>query len=221
MKGKKTKFFIFWSGQAVSQLGSSMTSFSLTIWIFIQTQSTMAVSIGTLCFYVPYILASILSGGIVDRFSKKTILVVSDAIAALSTVCIAFSMHAGLVSVWQIYAVNAIVGFMSAFQSPASAVVTGMLVPDHSYEKASGLNSLSHNLTMIVSPMLAGVLIASLGIEFVVVIDFLSFIFAETTLLFFVDIKEVSPQISREESGFFAGFQEGIVFLRKKTDPCI
>lgn len=99
-KKKKANFLVFWIGQSVSQLGSATTSFALTIWVFEQSQSAMAVSLIILCSYLPYILVSILSGGIVDKFSKKTILIASDTIAAICTIGIAISMYAGTLSVW-------------------------------------------------------------------------------------------------------------------------
>lgn len=213
---KKAIFLIFWIGQAISQLGSSMTSFALTILVFEQTKSAMAVSLITLCSYLPYILISILAGDVVDRHSKKNILIVSDTVGALCTIGVAISIYAGVLSVWQIYMVNAIIGFMNAFQSPASAVVTGMLVPDGQYDKASGLNSFSSNLVMIAAPMLAGTLIAFTGLKIVLLIDLLTFLFAAISMLLFVEIKESPQQEGKEHIKWFNGFRKGYAFLKKQ-----
>ena len=72
MKSKlNTDYKIFWLGQAVSQLGSSMTSLALTFWSYQQTNSAMAVSFMSFCNYLPYILVSIFGGTFIDRSSKK------------------------------------------------------------------------------------------------------------------------------------------------------
>jgi len=215
-KNKKANFLIFWIGQTISQLGSSITSFALTIWVYEQTQSAMAVSLIILCSYLPYILVSIISGGIVDQLSKKAILIVADTIAALCTIGIAISIYAGILSVWKIYIANAIIGFSNAFQSPASAVVTGILVPDNQYDKASGLNSISSNLVTIAAPMLAGALIAFAGLKVVLLFDFSTFLFAAISLLFFVNINEPSQPEDREHTKWLSGFRQGYAYLKKQ-----
>jgi MFS family permease len=212
----KSNFLIFWIGQAISQLGSSITRFALVIWVFNQTGSAMSVSLVTLSSYLPYILASILSGDVVDKLSKKTVLIVSDTIAAFCTINIVLCVYADVLSVWQIYVVSAIIGLTNAFQSPAAAVVTGMLVPGGRYDKASGLNSFSNNLVMIVAPMLAGIFVAFAGLKIVLLIDFSTFLFAAISLLFFVNIKESLESDIKKPSRWLDGFREGFGFFIKQ-----
>ncbi|WP_313076754.1 MFS transporter [Lacrimispora sp.] len=192
---KNKHYIIFWLGQSVSQLGSAMTAFALTIWAYQRTQSAMTVSLMTFCSYVPYILVSIFVGGFIDRHSKKMILIISDSVAALLTVGVFIQITRNNLSIEQIYVVNAIIGFANAFQSPAASVVTGTLIPDGQYKKASGLQSFSSNLTMVVSPMLAGMITGFAGLPFVLVADLLSFLFCIVTL---VTIK-TDPLISNDE----------------------
>lgn len=185
MKSKLNKDYkIFWLGQAVSQLGSSMTSFALTIWAYKQSESAMAVSFMTFCSYLPYILVSIFTGNFIDRASKKKILIVSDTATAVCTISILLSLYRGNLALTQIYLVNAVIGFMNAFQSPAAAVVTGLLVTDGDYERASGLNSFSSNLIMVTAPVLSGTLVGFFGIGLVLAVDLLSFVFCMFTLFF-------------------------------------
>ena len=197
---KKKDYMIFWLGQSVSQLGSAMTAFALTIWAYEKTQSAMTVSLMTFCTYLPYILVSIFAGGFIDRYSKKMILVLSDTIAAVLTVGILINISTNQLSVGHIYAVNTMIGFTNAFQSPASAVVTGSLVPEGQYEKASGLQSFSSNLIMVVSPMLSGMLIGIAGLRFVLLADLLSFTFCMVTL-YFVKIQNQPAKDSGQKHG--------------------
>lgn len=211
---KVNNYLIFWFGQAVSQLGSSMTSFALTIWVFKQTGSAMSVSLLAFCSYLPYVLVSVLAGGFVDKHSKRAILILSDTIAAICTISIFISIQLNMLSIWQICFVNIIVGFMNAFQSPTASIVTGLLVPDGQYEKASGLNSFSSNLITVVSPVLAGMFMAFAGLKMVLLIDFLSFLFAVGTLLF-VEIMEPACQDKKETAKPLNGLQEGWTFLKQ------
>ena len=124
------KYIIFWLSQSISQLGSSMTSFALILWIYEQKQSAMSVSVISFCNYVPFIIVSLIAGSFVDKYSKKVILLIADSIAALcSMIVLILSINENL-QVWNIYLVNVVIGFMNAFQSPASAGVVGCIVPN-------------------------------------------------------------------------------------------
>lgn len=214
---KNKHYIIFWLGQSVSQLGSAMTAFALTIWAYQQTQSAMTVSLMTFCSYVPYILVSIFVGGFIDRHSKKMILIISDSVAALLTVGVFIQISQNNLSIEQIYIVNAIIGFANAFQSPAASVVTGTLIPDGQYQKASGLQSFSSNLTMVVSPMLAGMITGIAGLSFVLVADLLSFLFCVMTLVpIKTDAPLSEPVIQKSNKTKFGNLKDSILFLKNE-----
>lgn len=80
------KYIVLWITQSVSQLGSAMTGFALTLWTYTQIHSAMAVSLMTFCNYVPFILVSLFTGAFVDKHSKKAIMLISDSIAAACTI---------------------------------------------------------------------------------------------------------------------------------------
>lgn len=212
---KKNYYIIFWLGQAVSQLGSSMTAFALTIWVFKKTQAAMTVSLLSFCTWLPYILISIFAGSFIDRYSKKLILAAADSIAALCTISILISISRKELTISHIYLVNIIVGFMNAFQSPASSVVTGILVPEGKYDKASGLSSFSGNLITVAAPMLSGILMAFAGLRMVLIIDLLSFLFAISSL-FFVKVEESLCREKKERMKQSGDLREALGFLKKE-----
>lgn len=76
------KYIILWLSQGISGLGSSMTGFALVLWAYGQSHSAMSVSLMSFCNYVPYVFLSLFVGGFIDRHKKKTIMLVSDSIAA-------------------------------------------------------------------------------------------------------------------------------------------
>ena len=65
------RYLLFWFSQAVSQLGSSMTTFALIIWMYTKNGSAFTVSLMTFFNYVPYVLGSLLAGPYIDTHSKK------------------------------------------------------------------------------------------------------------------------------------------------------
>lgn len=218
IKNKKSGFtcyIIFWLSQSVSQLGSAMTGFALVIWAYKQTDSAMAVSLMTFCSYVPYIIVSLLAGSFIDRHSKKTIMLVSDSVAALCTVFIWGMLAGGRLEIWHIYVANAITGFMNAFQQPAQSVAIGILVPRELYARASGMDSFSNNLLTVVTPVMAASVSAFWGLEGVILLDLCSFVFAFCVLLLFIRIPEEQTGEKKKETPF-SGLKDGIAFLKER-----
>ena len=122
------KYILLWFSQSISSLGSSMTGFALVLWAYEQSQSAMSVSLMSFCNYVPYVILSLFVGDFIDRHKKKTIMLVSDSIAAIGSLAVLIALVTGLLAVWNIYIINIVIGITNAFQQPASAVATGQLV---------------------------------------------------------------------------------------------
>lgn len=208
------KYVILWLSQSVSGLGSSMTGFALVLWAYGQSHSAMSVSLMSFCNYVPYVFLSLFVGSFIDRHKKKTIMLVSDSIAAAGSLAVLAFLLAGCLEVWIIYAINAVVGITNAFQQPASAVATGRLVPKEKISNVSGMNSFSNNLIVVFSPMLAAFLFAAGGLPLILMIDLASFVFAFCILLFYITIPEQVQ--GKAYSSPFAGIAEGFAFLKKE-----
>lgn len=205
------RYIIFWLSQAVSQLGSAMTSNALVLWAFNKTGSAMSMSLMAFCSYVPYILVSLFAGSFVDRHSKKKVMLMADLVAAICSLAVLLLWSLGSLNITHIYIVNAIIGFMNAFQQPASAVAVGQLVPREKLGRISGLNSFSSNLITVLSPIIAATVFAFGGIKIVLVIDFATFLFAFSILLFIIKIPEI--KINNKNEVVFAGCREGFKFL--------
>lgn len=208
------KYIILWLSQSVSGLGSSMTGFALVLWAYEQSHSAMSVSMMSFCNYVPYVILSLFVGSFIDRHRKKTIMLVSDSAAAAGSLIVLVFLLMGRLEVWNIYAINVVIGITNAFQQPASAVATGWLVPKEKISNVSGMNSFSSNLIVIFSPMLAAFLFAAGGLMLILMIDLVSFGLAFFVLLLFITIPEQMQD--NTYSSPFAGIAEGFAFLKKE-----
>lgn len=107
------KYIILWLSQSVSGLGSSMTGFALVLWAYGQSHSAMSVSLMSFCNYVPYVFLSLFVGAFIDRHKKKTIMLVSDGIAAAGSLAVLVFLLAGRLEVWNIYAINVVIGILN------------------------------------------------------------------------------------------------------------
>ena len=123
---EKTKslkqFYILWSTQSLSHLGSAMTSFALTLWLYDKTGSALSTAALRICTYAPYVVMSIFAGALSDKYDKKKTMLVCDALAALTTVLVFVLYKTDALSMWHLYAVNAVSGLMNTVQQPARAL---------------------------------------------------------------------------------------------------
>ncbi len=206
-------YIVFWISQSVSQLGSSMTSFALVIWAYKKTNSAMAVSLMTFFYYLPYIVVSIFAGAFIDGHKKKTIILWSDTTAAICSLIVLILVVSGRLKIWNIYAVNAIIGLTNSFQSPAETVAVGMMVSSEDYSKVSGMNSFSSSLLTVVTPMLAASINSCLGLQGVILIDLLTFSFALVILLLLIRIPKDSAKTVYKHNNLLYGCKEGMSFL--------
>ena len=206
------KYIILWFSQSISQLGSAMTSFALILWVYTVRHSALTVSLMSFCSYVPYILISPFAGAFVDRHSKKKIMLIADSVAALCTCSVLLLTLSGTLQIWHIYLINSVIGCMNAFQSPASSVALGKLVPQDKLANVSGMNSFSGNLTAVLTPVLAAALFAIDGLSLILFIDLGSFTFAFLVLLLAITIPEQATTKKNRES-IFSGCKEGLRFL--------
>ena len=186
-------FLILWSTQALSALGSAMTSFALVVWSYQQQGSALTTALLSVCSYVPYVALSIFAGSLGDRWDKRRTMAMCDTFAALTTLAVLALLKTGQLALWHLYLLNALNGLMNAVQYPVSEVVVTLLTPKDQVQRVSGLLSLSQSLTTLLSPVLATALLGLLGLEAVIVFDLATCAAAVGTLLWGVEFPETPP----------------------------
>ena len=192
-------FYILWSTQGLSQLGSTMTNFALTLWLYQATGSALQTALLSVCSYTPYVLMSIFAGAFSDKWDKKKTMQVCDTLAACCTLLVFGLLKAGILCPWHLYLLNGINGLMNTVQSPASDVAVTLITPRKYYQKTSGLRSFSNSLITILHPMLATSFYAFGGMDFVIMVDLCTFLIAFLALVFGVKIPEADRNRKEEE----------------------
>ena len=215
---EKTKslkqFYILWSTQSLSHLGSAMTSFALTLWLYDKTGSALSTAALRICTYAPYVVMSIFAGALSDKYDKKKTMLVCDVLAALTTVLVFVLYKTDALSMWHLYAVNAVSGLMNTVQQPASEVANTLVVPKEHYQKTSALQSLSGSLVAIGSPLLAAAMYGLAGLDAVIAVDLATFAAAFLALLLFIRLPAVSRKTGKEEKVLKLA-REGLRFLKE------
>ena len=193
-------FYLLWVTQSMSQLGSTMTGFALTLWLYEKTGSALSTAMLTICTYLPYVLMSIFAGAITDRFDKKKTMLACDTFAAACTVLVLVLYKTDLLCVWHLYAINGVSGLMNTVQQPASGVAYTLVVRKEQYQRISGLQSLSRSLISIGSPLMAAAVYGAAGLGAVIILDLVSFSVAFMTLACAIQIPAVRAGTETEEN---------------------
>jgi len=122
-------FMIIWFGQLISTLGSSLTGFALGVWIYEQTGSPTLFAVNLFVYFLPRVILSPFAGVLADRFDRRVMMLISDAVAALATLTIAILFFSGHLQVWHIYIASAFFAIANTLQWPAYSAATTLLVP--------------------------------------------------------------------------------------------
>ncbi len=213
-KGMKP-FLILWSTQALSQLGSTMTSFALTLWLYETTGSALQTALLSICSYTPYVLMSIFAGALSDRWDKKKTMLVCDTLAACCSVVVLLLLGANALMPVHMYCLNAVSGLMNTVQQPASEVTLTLITPKTQYQRASGLKSFSNALITILHPVIATALYAALGMGGVIAVDLGTFLAAFIGLACFVQVPPVERQGENDtRESVLSSAKAGLAYLR-------
>lgn len=210
-------FLIFWSTQSLSQLGSAMTNFALTLWLYQKTGSALQTALLSICSYAPYVLMSIFAGALSDRWDKKKVMLFSDTFAACSTMVVLVLLKTELLSPWHMYLLNAVNGLMNTVQRPASDVAMTLIVPQKHYQRSCGLWSFSQSLVTILHPVFATALFALAGIEAVIYTDLLTFAIAFLSLCFMVPIPRITNEETEKKESMRESVKAGLKYLRENS----
>lgn len=210
MKNLKN-FYLFIIGQFVSQFGSKMTSYGVTLWIYKNTQSVFYTSLVTLCYLVPEILLNFIAGTLSDKWEKKTILKITDTISGLLSFIILFLLLLEKLKFQYLFIINIIFGIADAFQNPTSEVVISLIVSKEDYIKTNGIRSFFKAFLDIFVPIFSVFIYSFWGLKYIIFVDLLTFIFCYVTLVFYVNIPKINH--TQSETTFFKKFIFGINYI--------
>ncbi len=198
----KRPFFTIWIGQQFSLIGSQLVQFALVWWLTKTTGSATVLATATMVAMLPQVLIGPFSGALIDRFSRRKVMIIADGSIAVASAILGYLYWAGSVEVWHIYLIMALRAIGGGFHWPAMTASTSLMVPEKHLTRIAGLNQTMQGATNIISPPLGAILLAVLPMYGIIGIDVITAAFAIGPLLF-IPI----PQPARQE-GTFAYFSE-------------
>ncbi len=182
-KRRMRTFLAVWGGQFVSLVGTNLTGFALSIWVYQETGSATQLSFVLLASQLPQLLFTPIAGALVDRWDRRWAMILSDTGAAIGTFAIVLLLFTDSLQIWHLYLALGFSGIFQSFQWPAYQAATTLLVSKDQYGRAAGLVQMAEAVGQVIAPAVAGALLVFGGLKLVLFIDVVSFLVAVGTLL--------------------------------------
>jgi MFS family permease len=175
-------FWKFWTGQTISQLGSSFTQFATPLLIFKLTHSAVNLGIAMAANFVPYLLFGLIIGAWVDRLDRKRLMITVDLLRGAVIALIPLLSVLKVLEVWHIYLIGFATSTLTIFFEASEFAAIPSLVGDEDLVTANGRIQASYSGAAVGGPLLAGLLMAVVKIETVFLVDAASFVVSAYTL---------------------------------------
>ena len=161
---RQRNYRLFFIGQGISLAGTWMQGVGQS-WLVIQlTNSGYALGIAVALQFLPVLFLAPYGGVLADRFSKRRLLFITQSSAAALALTLGTLVATGVIRVWMVYVLAFLLGVVNSIDNPTRQTFVHELVGKETLRNAVTLNSLEVNLSRVIGPAIAGLLIASVGI---------------------------------------------------------
>jgi MFS family permease len=167
---------LFFFGEMVSHTGSWMQTMAEAWLVLTLTHSGAAVGATFAFRFLPVLLFGLWGGVIADRYDRRTVLLVTQSLAAVLAVALWVIVFTGVVQVWMVFALAVGLGLITVVDQPAHHAFVEEMVGPELVSNAVALNSAVMNSARITGPAIAGLLIASVGEAWVFFVNAISFV---------------------------------------------
>lgn len=177
-----SNFWKYWTGQTISNLGSSVTLFALPLLVYKLTGSAINLGISGAANFLPYLLFGLILGAWTDRVNRKRMMIFTDIARAVIIATIPLLAVLGALPIWWIY----IVGFIHStlticFEAGQFAAIPSLVKQDD-LVTANGRIQASYSAAQIAGPLLAGLLVIRVPLPSLMLIDAISFLVSSLSI---------------------------------------
>ncbi len=206
---------LFLASQNISLFGSSLVQYAITWYITLTTQSGVMMTVAIVCGFLPTFIISPFAGVWVDRYNRKSLIILSDASIALATLVVAILFFLGPTPIWLLFFVLIIRSIGAGIQAPAVGAVIPQLVTQDKLTKVNAANGSLQSMMMLIAPMVSGALLI-IAIEVVFIIDVITAAIAISILLLSVHISPHAKALEKQKIGYFQDLKIGVNYIRNQ-----
>lgn len=210
---RQRNYALFWFGFLISNAGSWIQSVAQG-WLVYEISGS-AVWLGAIGFIraVPLILLSLVGGSVADRFPKRRILYLTQAVQMVTAVVLGWLSYTGAVRVWHVIALAALSAASQAFDQPTRHALVPKLVGKEDLHTAISLNAIAFNGAAVFGPSLTGILVPMVGLAGCFFMNAASFASVFLALAFMTFPPHDSEQ--RRKQGMGADVAEGLRYVAR------
>ena len=206
-------FYKLWLGELISNIGSGMTAFALSVYIYEKTGSVSYVSLITLLSFMPSIILSPIGGLLADRYDRRLLMIIGDLFSGLGLVYILWSIQAGEKSIVPIFVGITFSSIFTSLLEPSYRATLTDILDEENYAKASGLIQAAGSAKYLISPVIAGMILSVADIRVILLLDILTFI--TTCLMIFLVRKSMNSEMQNCKKDSFKGLLEGLFIIKE------
>lgn len=201
-----------WAGEAISWVGDSLGGMALSVMLLKNTGKAMTLSIGSIIGWLPVVLLGPLAGVLLDRFSRRWVMVLADLARGLTTLGLAFLVARGHTGIVYAYGWMLLMAIFRVPYTPATMAIIPSLVKSDQLQRANSLQSMAMSISGIIGPALAGIAIAAFGAPIALTIDAASFFLSASLVALVRPQDEPQPTQQRRQPAL-RQFNEGLKFF--------
>jgi MFS family permease len=205
---------LFWAGLFLMVMGENGRWLAQGYLIQTITGEPIYLGLAGLATAVPNIAFAFVGGAIADRWNRQVIMLCTSGTTAALTGLTAFLVFADLVEVWHVLAIAAVLGTSFAFDAPARQALLPHLVSRDDMQSAVALNSAVWQSNRIVGPIVAGLLIATVGIGFSYVVTSAGYL---AGFFFVTRLRLPGSAVGTSRGSMWANIREGLAFIRRSS----
>jgi len=160
---KHRNFLYYWIGMCISTTGTWMQNIAQPWLAYELTKSAFLLSLISALQFTPVLLFSLFAGVLIDRWEKKKILIFTQSALLMITMALAILTWTGKVQYWHILITSTLQGVVNTLDMPSRQSFVIELVGTEDRMNAIALNSAVFNISRIIGPAIAGVVMGSFG----------------------------------------------------------
>ena len=206
-------FYKLWLGELISNIGSGMTAFALSVYVYEKTGSVSYVSLITLLSFMPSIVLSPIGGLLADRYDRRLLMIIGDLFSGLGLIYILWSIQAGEKSIVPIFIGITFSSIFTSLLEPSYRATLTDILEEENYAKASGLIQVAGSAKYLISPVIAGMILSVADIRVILLLDILTFI--TTCLMIFLVRKSMNSETQNYKKDSFKGLLEGLFIIKE------
>ncbi|MFX1416113.1 MAG: MFS transporter [Promethearchaeota archaeon] len=206
------------SGQAFSLVGSALVQFALVWWLTFTTGSALVLSLATMMVILPQVLVSPFAGALVDRWSRRNVMIAADTLSAVVVAGLALLWAIGVVQIAHVFMAMAVRSTLGSFQWPALQASASLMVPKEHLSRVNGMYQALSGLAKIAAPALGALLLVLLPMQFVLAVDIGTAAMAVLPLLM-ISIPQPTTETESDStaSSVIQDIREGFSYMKNWT----